>query len=213
MASQASPRPLPSPLYPILDAGQSQGRSLESVLKGLIKGGALVLQLRAKELAAKDFLEVGRMVRARTHPAGCLFIVNDRIDIALAADANGVHLGQKDLPLSVARRLMGKEKIIGISTHDLAQAEEAEREGADYIGFGPVFATATKDTGYAARGIEMLRGICQAVRIPVVAIGGISEANVKQVWEAGAQGAAMISDLMRADDVTAKVRRILALHE
>lgn len=213
MFSQASRGPLPSPLYAILDTGQSQRRSLDSVVEALIKGGALVVQLRAKDLAAKEYLEIARKVRALTRPAGCLFIVNDRVDIALAADADGVHLGQEDLPLNVARKLVGKDKIIGISTHDLEQANEAERGGADYIGFGPVFGTVTKDTGYAPRGIDMLRGICQAATIPVVAIGGISEANVQQVWQAGAQGAAMISDLMQADDVAEKVRRILALHK
>ena len=109
---------------------------------------------------------------------------------------------------------MGKQRLIGISTHDLGQAQEAERGGADYIGFGPVFGTFTTNTGYTSRGIESLREICQAVSIPVVAIGGISEANLAEVWEAGAHAAAMISDLMRADDdVAKKVRRILALRK
>ena len=172
-----------------------------------------MIQLRAKELAAKDFLELATTARTITRPAGCLLIVNDRVDIALACEADGVHLGQEDLPLSVARRLMGKQRLIGISTHDLGQAQEAERGGADYIGFGPVFGTFTKNTGYTSRGIESLREICQAVSIPVVAIGGISEANLAEVWEAGAHAAAMISDLMRADDVAKKVRRILALRK
>jgi thiamine-phosphate pyrophosphorylase len=105
------------------------------------------------------------------------------------------------------------EKIIGISTHDVEQAKEAKAGGADYIGFGPMFGTTTKATGYNARGLEMLRQICEAVTIPIVAIGGITEANVADVWQAGADSAAIISDLLGANDVTDKVRRILALHQ
>jgi thiamine-phosphate pyrophosphorylase len=135
------------------------------------------------------------------------------VDIALAVEADGVHLGQEDLPLGVARKIVGKNILIGVSTHDLAQATAADHGGADYIGFGPIYGTATKATGYEPRGSERLREICRAVKIPVVAIGGISEGNIVEVWRAGAQSAAMISDLMRAENITAKVRRILALQE
>ncbi|MBI2089320.1 MAG: thiamine phosphate synthase [Deltaproteobacteria bacterium] len=203
----------PSRLYAILDPAEIRGRPWESVLKALLEGGARVIQLRAKELSARELLEVANKGRMLIRTANGQWIVNDRVDVALAADADGVHLGQEDLPLSVARKLVGKEKLIGVSTHDLKQAREAEQGGADYIGFGPIFGTATKETGYAARGVEMLREACRAVKIPVVAIGGITEANVAEVWGAGADSAAMISDLMRAEDVTAKVRRILAIHK
>ena len=108
-----------------------------------------------------------------------------------------------------ARKLMG-DRIIGISTHDLEQAREAERSGADYIGFGPLFGTTTKDTGYSARGVEMLRAIRKAVSLPIVAIGGITEANVTEVWQAGANSAAIISDILAADDITTKAKRIAA---
>jgi len=209
----AADRPLfPSPLYAIFDPSQSRGRPLRAILRDLLAGGIAIIQLRAKETAAKEFLVLAREIRGLTRPAGCLFIVNDRLDIALAAGADGVHLGQEDLPLAIARKLMGREKIIGISTHDLAQAKEAEQGGADYIGFGPIFGTFTKDTGYSPRGAAMLKEIRQAVKIPIVAIGGINDTNVAQVWEAGADAAAIISDLMGADDVAGKVRRILSLH-
>lgn len=145
-----------------------------------------------------------------TRAAGALLIVNDRADIALASQADGVHLGQEDLPAKVARKLMG-DKIIGVSTHNPAQAEEAERAGADYIGFGPVFATGTKETGYSPRGLAMLQEVRRAVKIPIVAIGGVTEKNAAQVWQAGADAAAIVSDLMAADDVAEKVRRILSL--
>lgn len=164
-------------------------------------------------MAANEFFGLAREIRQLSRTASSLFIVNDRVDIALAAQADGVHLGQEDLPLDIARKLMGKEKIIGISTHDLAQAQEAERGGADYIGFGPIFGTSTKETGYSPRGPAMLKEIRQAVKIPIVAIGGITEDNVSQVWEAGADAAAIISDLMRAGDVAGKVKRILALSQ
>lgn len=202
-------RPLPSPLYAIFDPSQARGRPPSPILRQLLDGGARIIQLRAKETAARDCLNLAREARELCRAAGCLFIVNDRVDIALAAKADGVHLGQEDLPLYVARRLLGRDKIIGISTHDLAQAREAEQGGADYIGFGPIFGTATKNTGYSARGPAMLKEIRQAVKIPIVAIGGINEKNVAQVWQAGADSAAIISDLMGAEDVGGKVRKIL----
>jgi thiamine-phosphate pyrophosphorylase len=113
------------------------------------------------------------------------------------------------LPLEVGRKLLG-DRLIGISTHSLEQAKEAEANGADYIGFGPIFGTATKNTGYTARGLEMLARIRAAVDLPIVAIGGISEANIQDVWQAGADSAAIISDILKADNMAAKVSAILA---
>jgi thiamine-phosphate pyrophosphorylase len=198
------------PLYAILDPEQTKGRAPESVLRDLLDGGAAILQLRVKTMAPSDFFQLAQRARAETRARGCKLIVNDRADIALACDADGVHLGQDDLPLAVGRQLMGT-KIVGISTHDIDQAQEAELNGADYIGFGPMFGTSTKNTGYAARGIDMLRQIRAGVKIPIVAIGGINEQNVKQVWQAGADSAAIISDILGADDPAAKFRRIAAL--
>jgi thiamine-phosphate diphosphorylase len=197
------------PLYAILDPEQTKDRAPESVLRDLLDGGAAILQLRVKTMAPSDFFQLAQRARAETRAHGCKLIVNDRVDIALGCDADGVHLGQDDLPLAVGRRLMGK-KIVGISTHDIEQGQEAELNGADYIGFGPMFGTTTKNTGYAARGIDMLRQIRAAVKLPIVAIGGINEQNVKQVWQAGADSAAIISDILGADDPTAKVSRIVA---
>jgi thiamine-phosphate pyrophosphorylase len=200
------------PLYAILDPEQTKGRAAETALLELLQGGIEWLQLRAKAMPPRDFLQLARAARRRTHSSGCKLIVNDRVDIALACAADGVHLGQEDLPLHAARKLMG-DRIIGISTHDVKQAKEAEAGGADYIGFGPMFGTTTKETGYSPRGLEMLRQIREAVSIPIVAIGGITEGNVKEVWQAGADSAAIISDLLGADDIAAKVKRILALHQ
>jgi thiamine-phosphate pyrophosphorylase len=160
-------------------------------------------------MCPRDFLQLARETRAITQSYGCRFIVNDRVDIALACDADGAHLGQEDLPLHAAKKLLG-DKIIGVSTHDLMQAREAEQGGADYIGFGPMFGTTTKNTGYVARGLPMLSDLRQAVKLPIVAIGGITETNVANVWQAGADSAAIISDILGADDITSKIKRILA---
>ena len=195
------------PLYAVLDPEQIVGRDAVSVLHDLLAGGARFLQLRVKALPTSDFFELARRARAETQSYGCKLIVNDRVDVALACAADGVHLGQEDLPLGVGRRLLGR-KIIGISTHDLDQARQAELGGADYIGFGPMFGTLTKDTGYTARGVEMLRQIRADVNLPIVAIGGINEQNVRQVWQAGANSAAIISDILRAEDIPAKMARI-----
>jgi thiamine-phosphate pyrophosphorylase len=196
------------PLYAILDPEQTNGRAIEEVLRELLRAGVKMLQLRAKSLAAKDFLALAKLVRSETESHNCRLIVNDRADIAMACNADGVHLGQEDLPLEVGRRLLGN-KIIGISTHDIEQARQAQRGGADYIGFGPIFGTQTKNTGYAARGTDMLKEIRAAVSIPIVAIGGITEHNVSQVWQAGADSAAIISDILRSKDITAKIAGIL----
>jgi thiamine-phosphate diphosphorylase len=199
---------LPS-LYAILDPEQTKGRSPDMVVHQLLEGGVKMIQLRAKAMSSRDFLELARIARELTTPFDCKLIVNDRVDIALASAADGVHLGQEDLPLQIGRNLLG-DKIIGISTHTVDQAKEAEENGADYIGFGPMFGTNTKDTGYGARGLEMLAQLREVVALPIVAIGGITEATVEDVWHAGADAAAMISDILKAEEITAKVRAILA---
>jgi thiamine-phosphate diphosphorylase len=196
-------------LYAILDPEQSKGRAIETVLGELLEGGVKLLQLRAKAMSAGDFLQLASRTRALARSYGCRLIVNDRADIALACAADGVHLGQEDLPLRAARKLMG-DKIIGVSTHDAEQAKEAEEDGADYIGFGPMFGTTTKQTGYSARGLDRLREAREAVKLPIVAIGGITENNVAQVWRAGADSAAIISDILGADEIVSKIKRIVA---
>lgn len=197
------------PLYAILDPEQTRGRPAERVLAALLEAGVSILQLRVKSLPPVDFLELAKQARAVTRAHGCKLIINDRVDIALACGADGVHLGQDDLPLRAGRKLMG-QKIIGISTHDLDQARAAERDGADYIGFGPMFGTRTKATGYEARGPEMLQQIRRAVTLPIVAIGGITEDNVQEVWQAGADSAAIIGDVLHDNDPGAKALRILS---
>jgi len=197
------------PLYAILDPEQTRGRAPQDIVLELLEGGTRILQLRAKAVSSREIYELACTSREMTQTLECCFIVNDRVDIALMCNADGVHLGQEDLPLNAARKLM-PEKIIGISTHDLDQARNAERGGADYIGFGPMFGTNTKDTGYSARGGDMLKQIRAAVKLPIVAIGGITEQNVTQVWQAGADSAAIISDILKADSPREKVGRVVA---
>jgi len=199
---------LPS-LYAILDPEQIGQHAVEDVLTELLHAGVKMLQLRAKALGGKDFLALAKLTRSQTEPYNCRLIVNDRVDVAMLCNADGVHLGQEDLPLEVGRRLLGN-KIIGISTHNIEQARQAQTGGADYIGFGPMFGSQTKDTGYSARGIDMLTEIRATVTIPIVAIGGINEQNVSQVWRAGADSAAIISDILASRDITAKIDRILS---
>lgn len=202
---------LPSRLYAIADTTQTSGRSVGTVVEDMLAASIRIVQLRVKDRPGNEFFRIAETVRALTSNAECLLIINDRLDIALAVNADGVHLGQEDLPLAAARRLLG-DKIIGISTHSLQQAEKAEQEGADYIGFGPLFGTHTKNTGYEPRGLSMLSRVRQAVRIPIVAIGGIAGDNVATVWAQGADGAAMISYLTQGDTAE-RVDEVLRLSQ
>jgi len=199
----------PSRLYTIADTLGRPELSFLDLTQKICAGGARLLQLRVKELPTREFLPIAHEVRAICRQTGCVLIINDRADIALAVDAEGVHVGQEDLPLEAARKVLGPDKLVGVSTHDPAQALAAERGGADYIGFGPLFGTSTKATGYNARGLDQLREIRALVRPPIVAIGGITTERAPAALAAGADAVAMISDVVLASDVTAKVREVL----
>lgn len=200
---------LPSPLYAIADTLGRPELSFVDLAEKICAGGAMLLQLRVKELPTREFLSVAHAVRAICRRYGCTLIVNDRADIALAVGADGVHLGQEDVPLAAARKVLGPDKVIGISTHDPAQARAAAGDGADYIGFGPLFGTGTKATGYTARGLDQLREIRALVSLPIVAIGGITAERASAALAAGADAVAMISDIVLAPDVSAKVAGVL----
>ncbi|MGB9803155.1 thiamine phosphate synthase [Desulfofundulus sp.] len=195
-------------LYVITGDKFSRGRSILEVARAAIEGGATVLQLREKEFTARQLIDVGHQLRRLTREKGVTFIVNDRVDVALAVDADGVHLGQDDLPVGMARRILGPGKIIGISTHSVEQALEAQRQGADYIGVGPVFETHTKDDVQAPVGVDLVRQVASAVSIPKVAIGGIKAGNVEEVIAAGADGAAVITAVVAAEDVSGAAREL-----
>lgn len=184
----------------------ARGRSNREVVKDALAGGADLIQYREKEASTREMIKEGRELLKLTRRAGVSLIINDRVDVALAIAADGVHLGQDDLPLEDARRLIGSDKIIGISTHNLQEAVAAERGGADYLGFGAIFPTETKRDSQL-KGLVGLREIKTVIKIPVLAIGGISLDNVNQVREAGADGVAVVSAIVAAPDPAAATAR------
>jgi thiamine-phosphate pyrophosphorylase len=175
----------------IVDAGKALATALAA--------GVRLFQYRNKGGSRKEVYNVSFALAGMVKRSGGVFIVNDHADIAKAVDADGVHLGQDDIPLEYGRKVMGGDKLIGISTHSVEQAREAEAAGADYIGFGPLFPTATKDAG-PYQGTEMLRLLRKAVALPVLAIGGVGPDNVVEAMQAGADGVAVISAVLSAPD-------------
>jgi thiamine-phosphate pyrophosphorylase len=186
-------------LYAITDERLHPGRDLIAVMEEALQGGAGIVQLRDKTGSKREILGKAKALRSLTRRYGALFIVNDHIDIALAADADGVHLGQDDLPLPEARKIMGS-RIVGISTHSIEQAKEAERGGADYIGVGPVFPTRTKPDA-AAVTVSLVRQAAREIRIPFFAIGGIKLDNADEVLAAGAKRICAVSEIVGSADV------------
>jgi thiamine-phosphate pyrophosphorylase len=196
-------------LYPILDIDLCRERRLEplAILTAFLAGGARFLQLRDKSPFTGERLACADAVVARAHAAGARVIVNDRADIARLSGADGVHVGQGDLAVDEARQILGPDAIVGLSTHDEAQIDAAARTTATYIAVGPIYATATKDTGYPARGLDLVRRAALTGR-PVVAIGGITLERAPEVLAAGASSVAVISDLL-AGDPEERVRQFL----
>jgi len=192
-------------IYPVTDQSLSLGRSNLEILDGLIAGGAGIVQLREKHLSKKDFYSLVQAFREKTVRAGMLLIINDHLDIALACGADGVHLGQDDLPLPAARKI-APELIIGISTHNLEEALRAQGQGADYINIGPIFATRTKEVAMALLGTEAIKKISSQLKIPFTVMGGINQSNIDLVLRAGARRIAVVTAITQADDVAGSVR-------
>ena len=186
-------------LYLVTDRALSRGRATAEIVREAVAGGASCVQLREKHGSSREFLEEAQAVQAVLRGTGVPLIINDRVDIALAIGAEGVHLGQQDLPIAAARRLGPPGWIIGISAESREDAVRAEQAGADYIGVSPVFATPTKTDTAAPLGLEGLRAIRAAVKIPLVAIGGIHGGNARDVIRAGADGLAVVSAIVAAD--------------
>jgi thiamine-phosphate pyrophosphorylase len=200
---------LPSHFYAMVDP--AGGNEPAALARTLLDAGARVMQLRLKDASSRDLLAAAREIAAMCRERRAMLIVDDRADVAMLAGAAGVHLGQQDLPLEAARRLVGRDLIIGISTHSVEQALAAERGGADYIGFGPLYPGGLRNNS-AGKGLGRLREVRAAVRVPIVAIGAITEATVPEALAAGADACAIITEVVRAADVAAKVRAILALN-
>ena len=199
---------LPTPLYVVLDRGAAGDRDLVPLLDAVLAGGCRVVQLREKIMPLSDLYPVALALRRRCREAGCLFIVNDRVDLALAVEADGVHVGHDDLPAREARRLLRPGMILGVSTHDESQARRARDDGADYVAVGSMFPTGSK-TGFRLVGPDLLRRVRPEIPVPLVAIGGITVDNVAEVIRAGADAVAVISAVCAASDPAAATRRFL----
>jgi len=198
---------IPSHFYAMVDtAGGHEPVALAQIL---LEAGVKIMQLRLKDASSRDFLTAARAIAGLCRDCRAMLIVNDRADIAKLADAAGVHVGQEDLPLKAARQIVGAGKLVGVSTHTIEQASTAEQDGADYIGFGAIYTGGLKNVR-TAQGLERLREVRAAVKLPIVAIGGITQAAVPDVLAAGADAAAIITDVIRAPDIGAKVRAILS---
>jgi thiamine-phosphate pyrophosphorylase len=195
-------------LYVITDPALSRGRSHLEVARAALEGGADAIQIRDKSSTAYNLSCVAAEIQPIARKFGAALLVNDRVDVALISGADGAHVGQDDLPAREARRLLPRPRLIGVSASTREEAKRAQKDGADYIGAGPVFATSTKPDVGEPLGLERLAEIAASVTIPVVAIGGITVANVARVFEAGARGAAVVSAVVSAEDVTAAARAL-----
>ena len=196
-------------VYPVTCEQLSEGRSNLQVLEAVIQGGSKIIQLREKEYPKRDLYDLALKFRDITTRAGVLLIINDHVDIALAVDADGVHLGQEDLPVEVARKL-APELLIGASTHSLEQALQGEKDGADYINIGPIFSTKTKEGVGRCLGPEAISEISPHIKVPFTVMGGINEGNIDQVLAEGARRVAMVTAITKAADIAAKVRSLRA---
>lgn len=196
-------------LIVITDRALARPRGVIEVVGEALRGGAPAIQLREKSLPPRDTLPLARRLRADTAAAGALFFVNDRLDLALAVRADGVHLGPDDLPVSAARRIAPPGILIGYSADEPAAARAATEHGADYIGCGAVFPTSTKSDAGRAVGPAGLASVVEAVQAPVVAVGGITEARAAAAFRAGAAGSAVVGAVMAASDPALAARRLL----
>jgi len=188
--------------YLVTDSGLSKSGTVSDV-KNAVAAGCKIVQYREKDKPTKDMISEALQLKEICKDKA-IFLINDRVDVALAVDADGAHVGQDDMPFTIARKLLN-DKIIGLTAHNVEEAVEAERLGADYIGLSPIYATSTKKDAGDACGIEMITKVKQAVSIPVVTIGGINKENIKDVVRAGADSAAAISAVVCADDVKKEV--------
>ena len=199
-------------LIVVTDPAVPAGRTLVAQVRAALRGGAPAIQLRAKDASAREAALLARELLLETRAAGALLFVNDRVDVALAAGADGAHLGDEDLPLAAARRIVPPGFLLGMSADTVELALQAQRDGADYLGVGPVYGTASKADAGAPIGTARIAEVAAAVRIPIVGIGGIHPHNAAPVIEAGAAGVAVISAVMHAPDPESATRELLLSH-
>lgn len=195
-------------LYLVTDRGLARGRSTLEIVTAAVCGGASVVQLREKECSTLEFIEQALNIKAFLKTRHVPLIINDRLDVAQAVDADGVHLGQTDMPLETAKGIVGDTMLIGISAECLKDAIAAEKGGADYLGVSPIYATPTKTDTAPALGLEGLREIRKAVKLPLVGIGGLNQGNAAAVIRNGADGVAVVSAIVAADDPETAAREL-----
>jgi len=196
-------------LYLVTDRNQTGGRDLLWVLERALEGGVRAVQLREKDLGGRELFVLAEKTKRLCERYQANLFVNDRVDVALGVDADGVHLGGDSMPVRAARELLGAEKLIGVSTHSINEAREAEQEKADFILFGPVYFTASKAAYGEPQGLGRLKKVVEKISLPVYAIGGVKVGNIAEVKETGVRGIALISAVLSASDPRAATRRIL----
>lgn len=197
-------------LYLVTDRKNTRGRELSRVVEEALRGGVKAVQLRGKDLTSRDLYAIAYELRKLTAHHDARLFINDRIDIALAVGADGVHLGTSSIPVHRARKILGDKQLIGVSCHNRISALNAQEKGADFITFGPVFYTPSKAAYGDPVGVDKLAEIIELLRIPVYALGGVNRKNVSQVIEAGAHGIALISAILAADDPYAETKSLLS---
>lgn len=195
-------------LMVVTDPDCGAGRTVADVVRAALRGGARAVQLRMKDASAREMTELGRALLAQTRAAGALLLVNDRVDVALAVGADGAHVGQDDLPVHAARAIAPAGFLLGVSAETVELARAAQADGADYVGVGPVYLTGSKADAGDAVGVGRVAEVAAAVRIPVVAIGGITIDNAPPILRSGAAGIAVISAVMRAQDPESAARAL-----
>ena len=200
---------LSSRLLVVTDRHQTNGRPLVSLLQRVLAVAAPAIQLRERDLSAGELVALAREVQAVTASPGSQLLINDRIDVALALEGVGVHLRSNSLPVPVARQLLGAGRLLGVSVHGVAEAMQAESQGADYIVLGPIYETPSKQMFGPPLGIHTLEKACSLVRIPIIGIGGVTASRAREMRRAGAFGAAVITAILGADDVESATRELL----
>lgn len=193
-------------LYLITDRDQVGVRGLPDAVIDAIRGGVRAVQLREKDLPIRSLIDLAHSLRAATAAVGARLLINGRLDVMLAVDADGIHLRSDSLPTRTVRRVIGPDKWMGVSTHSLREVEQAADEGADFVTFGPVYETSSKAQYGAPTGLQGLEAVCRCARVPVYALGGITRARIPEVMDAGAHGVAMIAEIMSSRDISSAAR-------
>lgn len=207
MGKRISPEALK--LYLVTDRPLALGRDISWVVEEAVRGGVTMVQLREKDIDTREFIELGLRLKSVLKPLGVPLVINDRVDVALAVDADGVHIGQSDMPYGLARKLLGPDKIIGLSVENEEDLAEANGMDIDYVGISPVYLTATKTDTAAAFGLDGVRRAVEISRHPSVGIGGMNVSTAADVVRCGADGVAVVSAIMSADDPCAASRQLL----